>query len=145
MDWENVDRTQPSDPRRSHQLKESFGDNWRFICCDQFPASRTDLAPLRRFITSNNPPQRTARSRPQGTNNRDNEWNVHRAQVVRTNYNGSLATTIELSLTPRTCCPGFGPNARGLSRVVAFPQGIDEKNLKWLFPTISNRKFFFFL
>jgi tetratricopeptide (TPR) repeat protein len=34
----------------------------------------------------------------------------------------------------------LGPNARALLEVVAFfPQGINEKNLDWLFPEISNR------
>ena len=68
------------------------------------------------------------------------EWYAQRAQVLRTDYNESLAATIELSLD----CPTFrslGPSARDLIGVVAFfPQGIDEKNLDWLFPTISDRK-----
>ena len=68
------------------------------------------------------------------------EWDEHRAQVLRTEHNESLAATIELSF----CSPTFrklGPIARDLLAVVAFfPQGVDEKNLDWLFPTIPDRK-----
>ena len=68
------------------------------------------------------------------------EWNVQRSQVLRTEHNESLAATIELSLTSPTFRK-LGPNARELLGVVAFfPQGIDENNFDWLFPTISNRK-----
>ena len=68
------------------------------------------------------------------------EWETQRAQVLRTDYNKSLAATIELSLASPTF-RNLGPDARGLLGVVAFfPQGIDEKNLDWLFPTTSNRK-----
>ena len=67
------------------------------------------------------------------------EWDTHRAQVLRTDHNESLAATIELSLAS----PSFrklGPDARDLLGVVAFfPQGIDEKNLDWLFPTVPDR------
>ena len=79
----------------------------------------------------------------------DNMWNcdrlakeldVHRARVLRTDHNESLAATIELSLASPTFRK-LGPNARGLLGVVAFfPQGIDEENLNWLFPTIPGRK-----
>ena len=68
------------------------------------------------------------------------EWDTQRAQVLQTDHNKSLAATIELSLCSSTF-RSLGPNARELLGVVAFfPQGIDQKNLDWLFPTISDRK-----
>ena len=67
------------------------------------------------------------------------EWNTHRTQVLRTDYNESLGATVELSLASPTF-RNLGPIAREVLGVVAFfPQGIDENNLDWLFPTISNR------
>ncbi|KAF9780538.1 hypothetical protein BJ322DRAFT_1213646 [Thelephora terrestris] len=67
------------------------------------------------------------------------EWDEQRAQVLRTDHNESLAATIELSLASPTFRK-LGPNARNLLGVVAFfPQGVGEKNLDWLFPTISDR------
>ena len=66
-------------------------------------------------------------------------WNTQRAQVLHTDHNENLATTIELSLSS----PAFhelGPNARNLLEIVAFfPHGIGEINLDWLFPSIPNR------
>ena len=71
------------------------------------------------------------------------EWDIQRAQALQTDHNKSLATTIELSLASPTF-RSLGPDARDLLGVVAFfPQGVDEKNLDWLFPTISNRKLMF--
>ena len=68
------------------------------------------------------------------------EWDTQRARVLRTDYNESLAATIELSLPFPTFC-SLDPNARDLLGIVAFfPQGIDEKKVDWLFPTISNKK-----
>ena len=68
------------------------------------------------------------------------EWDAHRAQVLQTDRNESLAATIELSLTSPTF-QKLGPDARELLEVVAFfPQGVDKKNLDWLFSTIPNRK-----
>jgi tetratricopeptide (TPR) repeat protein len=68
------------------------------------------------------------------------EWNAQRAQVLRTDYNESLAVTIELSLSSPTFLD-LGPDARDLLGVIAFfPQGVNEKSLDWLFPTVSNRK-----
>ena len=68
------------------------------------------------------------------------EWDIHRTQVLRTDHNESLATTIELSLASPTF-HGLGPETRDLLGVIAFfPQGIDQNNLDWLFPTISNRQ-----
>jgi hypothetical protein len=67
------------------------------------------------------------------------EWDTHHTQVLRTDYNESLAATIELSLTS-SMFHKLGPDARDLLGVIAFfPQGVDENNLDWLFPTISNR------
>jgi tetratricopeptide (TPR) repeat protein len=68
------------------------------------------------------------------------EWDTQRAQVLRTDYNESLAATIELSLGSPVF-RSFGPDARDLLGVIAlFPQGIYESNLDRVFPTISNRR-----
>ena len=68
------------------------------------------------------------------------EWDTHRAQVLRTDHDDGLAATIELSLTSPTF-QKLGPDARKLLAIVAFfPQGVDKKNLDWLFPTIPDRK-----
>ncbi|KAF9791096.1 hypothetical protein BJ322DRAFT_425458 [Thelephora terrestris] len=68
------------------------------------------------------------------------EWGARHAQGLRTDGYKSLATTIELSLASPTF-QNLGSDAREILGVVAFfPQGIDENNLNWLFPTISNRR-----
>ena len=71
------------------------------------------------------------------------EWDTHRARVLQTDHDDGLAATIELSLASPTF-QKLCPDARELLGVVAFfPQGVDKKNLDWLFPTIPDRKSIF--
>ena len=68
------------------------------------------------------------------------EWETKKTQILRTDDSENLVAAIELSLGSPTF-HGLDPNVSDLLGVVAFfPQGIDEKNLDWLFPTISDRK-----
>ena len=68
------------------------------------------------------------------------EWSKHRTDMLQTDQGRGLAAAIGLSLSS----PMFqelGPGARDILGVVAFfPQGVDEKNIDWLFPTIAGRE-----
>ena len=73
------------------------------------------------------------------TNQLTRKWGRGRTDILHTQHGQGLAATVELSLTSPTF-QELGPDARELLGVDAFfPQGIDENNLDWLFPTISNR------
>ena len=67
------------------------------------------------------------------------EWDRLRTSVLQTQHNESLAAAIEVS----PASPMFrelGPDARRLLEVVAFfPQGVDESDVDWPFPTIPDR------
>ena len=68
------------------------------------------------------------------------EWGDRRTDMLQTDHKKSLATTIELSLSSRMF-QALGPTARDLLGVIAFfPQGVDEKNIDWLFSAIQGRK-----
>ena len=65
------------------------------------------------------------------------EWGRRQTDVLQTEHKKSLAATIELSLSSPMFKELGGPDARGLLEVIAsFPQGIDENNLDWLFPSL---------
>ena len=68
------------------------------------------------------------------------EWDKHHTDILRTDHKRGLAATIGLSLSS-LMFQELGPDARDLLGVVAFfPQGVDEKNIDWLFPTISGKR-----
>ena len=73
-----------------------------------------------------------------GTDRLIAEWARRRTAVLDAKHSKSLAATIEVSLAS----PMFqelGPDAREFLEVVAFfPQGVEEKNIHWQYPTVSS-------
>jgi len=68
------------------------------------------------------------------------KWSKHRTDMLQTDQNKGLAAAIGLSLSS-LMFQELGPDARDLLGVIAFfPQGIDENNIDWLFPTIADRE-----
>ena len=73
------------------------------------------------------------------TNRLVEQWKRRGTDILQTQHNKSLAATIEISLAS-LMFQGLCSDARGILGVVAFfPQGVNEKNLDWLFPTIPDR------
>ena len=72
------------------------------------------------------------------TNRLTVEWSRQRTAVLDPKHSRSLGATIELSLASPTF-QELGPDAREFLEVVAFfPQGINEENVHWQFPTIPD-------
>ena len=66
------------------------------------------------------------------------EWEQHHTSVLQINPNRSLGTAVELSLFSPMFV-GLGSNSRELLGIIAFfPQGVNEDNLDWLFPTVPD-------
>ena len=111
-----------------------YGDGGRSSIINDL-LQRVDFHPLSMTLLA-----ATASHNTWDSNRLAKEWDTQRAQVLQTDFNENLAAAIEVSLGSPTF-HGLDPNARDLLRVVAFfPQGIDEENLDWLFPTISNTR-----
>lgn len=66
------------------------------------------------------------------------EWEQNRTTLLRTHHTPGLSAAVQPSLSS----PMFtrlGPDANGVLYIIAtLPQGVNEEELEWLFPTILN-------
>lgn len=68
------------------------------------------------------------------------EWEQRRISILQTRHGRGLTAAIELSLKSPTFTR-LGPDAKDILGVIAaLPQGVDERQLEWVFPTVSNAR-----
>ena len=65
------------------------------------------------------------------------EWERRRISLLEPHHNRGPTAAIELSLTS-PMFTNLGPDARGILAIIAvLPQGVNEAELEWIFPTVS--------
>ena len=68
------------------------------------------------------------------------EWEQHRVSLLQTRHGRGLPAAVELSLQSPTFTR-LGPSAKDILGIIAvLPQGVNEEELEWIFPTVSNAR-----